>query len=370
MSNSKQSETGAQNQMSPAAMAALEKAFMAMLSSLDGSPAPPQAATTSTSSGGKSATTSKTQTTSKLEVGLLRASDIAFPSGNNYYDHSPNAPFKLDEEELQGYTPPAAVVDWRNRPLSDADVDAFTRRSKMQSKAMPPSNDPRGTPFCIMSFGADNGSSTAVFCDPPTRQLLRAHPLHLAPLHVEPHHSAIPIYVAASPTGLGLFAARRIEAGECIFREPPLLVVTQGLSSGVAMQFDDLIEKAMPPRIRAAFDALTNCWPTEPGGRGARLGKMRTNAMGVFLSTTRSMENPFGACFQLISRANHSCAPNVNFDWEFTTFQGSLVAKKQIEAGEEILLCYVDPKASKRARREEILRKYRFKCTCKKCGPN
>ncbi|KZV94188.1 hypothetical protein EXIGLDRAFT_824424 [Exidia glandulosa HHB12029] len=308
MSSSKQSGTGAHDRMSSFDIAALEMAFMEMLSSLEGSSTPSPPATTT--KGHKSTTDSKPQMTDKLELGLIRASDIAFPSGTDVYDYSPTAPFELDEKELKGFAPPSVV-------------------QTKEGLSIPPGAEPLGDPTCIMSFGVDNGSSAAVFCDPRTRQLLRAHPLHMKPLYVEPHHSVIPVYVAPSPqygNGLGLFAARRIPAGERIFREPPLLVMSQQLNSAIGMEFDDLVEKALPPRTRAAFDSLTNCWPTGPGGHGARLGR-------------------------------------------HVVPKGSLGTYRQIEAGEEISSSYVDVTASKAARREEILRKYRFTCTCVRCGP-
>ncbi|KZV82597.1 SET domain-containing protein [Exidia glandulosa HHB12029] len=376
MSSSQEPGTGALGQMSSSEIAALENAFMEMLSSLEGE----SAAASTTTSKTRNAATSSTPKAPANEVKLgLRASDVAFPSGNNVYDHSPFAPFNLDEKVLKDFVPPQFMtVGLADGAKSLAAIDEFTRRSRIptlrKDNTAPSHDDPdvQSMASCIMGFGAPGESYAVVFCDPLTRQFLRAHPLFQKPLCIEPHYSSIPIYIGSSNVhdngengkGKGLFAARRIAKDEVLFREPPLMIMTPETSPHIAMQFDKITSQTMPARTQAALDALHNCWPGND-----RFGRVRTNMIAVDLPT-RPLDRPFGGCFQLVSRANHSCAPNVSFGWDYRTFQGSLITDRVIEAGEEIFISYCDVHASKAARREEILRKYRFKCTCTRCGPD
>ncbi|KZV89016.1 hypothetical protein EXIGLDRAFT_722058, partial [Exidia glandulosa HHB12029] len=314
----------------------------------------------------------------------LRASDIAFPSGNNIYDHSPSAPFDIDLKVLLDVAPAqttnATLVTDEDEYM--AAHEEYARRSLSQSKIVSVPNDSAFDPnmTCIMGFGAapdENTPHAVAFCDPITRQFLRAHPLFARPLYIEPHYSSIPVYIASSRIhkgesgiGKGLFATRRIIRDEILFREPPLVLMSLEISFHVAMQFDELTSQTMPKRTQEALDALHNCWPGND-----RYGRMRTNMIAVDLPTKLSedgettVDRTLGGCFQLVSRANHSCAANVSFEWDYKTLQGSLIADRVIEPGEEICICYCDPRDTKAVRREEILRKYRFKCTCPRCGP-
>ncbi|KZV94203.1 SET domain-containing protein [Exidia glandulosa HHB12029] len=404
MSSSTQSgaRSGAQDQMSPSDITALEKAFQDMLSSTqvktvsEGSTTTREPAhedseefdfedeyswldrmTPSESAAFERAALETLFTAEGLPVPaefrylLTSESDIAFPSGNDVYDHSLTARFSLDETELKNPAAPKDFFDIQNlnRAISPADAE----RSDVQKRFRNPSDAPDPNAACIMGFGADNGAHVGVVCDPRTRQFLRAHPLFRKPLCIEPHYSAIPVYIAPSgvhaDAGQGLFAACRITVKERLFREPPLLISPARISGHIALQFDTfVVDRVVPPRVRAAYDALHNCWPASNNAEH-RFGIVRTNSIALNFPT-RTREDPLTGCFQLLSRANHSCMPNVVFEWDYKTFQGSLIAVRPIEAGEEIFLSYTDISARKAVRRETLQRMYRFKCTCLKCGPN
>jgi len=77
--------------------------------------------------------------------------------------------------------------------------------------------------------------------------------------------------------------------------------------------------------------------------------------------------HPIGVgLYQISSYLSHSCDPNVKF-----TFNGnriSLVALKDLKAGEELLVSFVDYKGvGVKARRRVLKEKYRFHCKCSKC---
>eukprot|EP00934_Nitzschia_sp_Nitz4_P001235 Nitzschia sp. Nitz4//scaffold140_size61219//20334//21095//NITZ4_006437-RA/size61219-processed-gene-0.3-mRNA-1//1//CDS//3329536218//1235//frame0 len=79
------------------------------------------------------------------------------------------------------------------------------------------------------------------------------------------------------------------------------------------------------------------------------------------------------AIFPLTARCNHSCEPNAEVrSQEFIDHHMDLVAKRDLEKGEEILISYigVGPNVGKKSthqRQRELQRKYLFLCDCPKC---
>jgi len=71
-----------------------------------------------------------------------------------------------------------------------------------------------------------------------------------------------------------------------------------------------------------------------------------------------------GAAFDSVTAViNHSCEPNA-----FVFFQGNQLrvrSLKKIAAGQEIIVCYIDPTLHMGARRELLQRKHFFECQCK-----
>lgn len=86
--------------------------------------------------------------------------------------------------------------------------------------------------------------------------------------------------------------------------------------------------------------------------------------IGGFLNSEGS------ALYALQSACNHSCDPNALPTFPHSNFQLTMVAIKDIEPGEEILISYLDECALERSRhsRHKILREnYLFTCYCSKC---
>lgn len=75
--------------------------------------------------------------------------------------------------------------------------------------------------------------------------------------------------------------------------------------------------------------------------------------------------------FVLTAHLNHSCEPNAMVvSQEFVDAHVDLVAKRDILAGEEILISYiqgVENQKSTHQRRRELEAKYLFTCGCRKC---
>jgi len=99
-------------------------------------------------------------------------------------------------------------------------------------------------------------------------------------------------------------------------------------------------------------------------------GVLHSNAFGGTSGGTRT-----SVMFEIISRANHSCAPNIDMQTDATRgHRASVTALRDIEAGEDLLLSYIGSVGSARMerpveeRRAELRRKYRFHCGCERCG--
>ncbi|GLH16614.1 hypothetical protein R5R35_003652 [Gryllus longicercus] len=86
--------------------------------------------------------------------------------------------------------------------------------------------------------------------------------------------------------------------------------------------------------------------------------------MGSFLN------NEGSALYALQSACNHSCEPNAAPNFPYSNFQLVMCAVRDIAAGEEICVSYLDDCALGRSRhsRHKILREnYLFTCHCSKC---
>ena len=77
-----------------------------------------------------------------------------------------------------------------------------------------------------------------------------------------------------------------------------------------------------------------------------------------------------GGIYTLHSHLNHSCDPNVSvrhLDQRSSLSRISVLTKRAIKPGEELLITYVNPKMGYKARREE-LRAWGFgRCRCERC---
>merc|ERR1712007_414226 len=72
--------------------------------------------------------------------------------------------------------------------------------------------------------------------------------------------------------------------------------------------------------------------------------------------------------FARLSAVNHSCEPNAE-----VLYVGSstliLVARRQIAAGEEICISYIDHEEEDADERQRDLQSYGFRCDCRRCRP-
>jgi len=177
--------------------------------------------------------------------------------------------------------------------------------------------------------------------------------------------SVVPVDIPGK--GVGLRATRDIPRGEYFLLERPLLTCSVGtLTAAIVTNFDMLIGKSMTPEHQVAYYKLHNCKSKE-AGMVESLSIMRTNGLESHWPSDLDDE-PQHTVFDMLSRANHSCVPNADYDWNFKFFLGALRSIHPIKNGDEVTITYTarmcEPAAERKA---ELLRKYAFTCTCPVC---
>ena len=72
--------------------------------------------------------------------------------------------------------------------------------------------------------------------------------------------------------------------------------------------------------------------------------------------------------YRVASYLMHSCEPNVKLVFSEHSHRASVVATRDITAGDELLVGYINSEArSTDQRRLELFTKYRYQCTCSRC---
>lgn len=153
--------------------------------------------------------------------------------------------------------------------------------------------------------------------------------------------------------GLGMLATKKFSRGEQVFSEKPLIRTTRAANNRMAFEQYDMLGKLDQEKIQA----LANIQPE----KAQPLGAIWTNAIAL-----RGTEEEIGL-FAMASRMNHSCRPNTNNVWDPKAEQMTVVAVRDIEAGEEITSNYIEGFARRDDRRRHLWHLLRFQCCCELC---
>ncbi|DBA70576.1 TPA: hypothetical protein ACH3X2_011966 [Trebouxia sp. C0005] len=73
------------------------------------------------------------------------------------------------------------------------------------------------------------------------------------------------------------------------------------------------------------------------------------------------------AVYLLASLFNHSCSPNVDIVYPMNNSTAHFVAARDIAAGEQLCISYIDASMSVRARQRQLDWGYGFRCSCEAC---
>ncbi|CAO3568608.1 unnamed protein product [Mortierella alpina] len=153
--------------------------------------------------------------------------------------------------------------------------------------------------------------------------------------------------------GKGMFATRDIKRGTCVISESPLVFV------GPNMLKNFQAVNALSKKNKKYFFALHNVYAEKELPK--ELGIIKTNALPL------GKDSVDGAVYRVISRINHSCAPNVMHSWNSSTQKEYVYATEDIEAGCEILTCYFSPLMTRADRLRRLQQSFRFECRCRLC---
>ncbi|KAG0274581.1 hypothetical protein BGZ96_004191 [Linnemannia gamsii] len=155
--------------------------------------------------------------------------------------------------------------------------------------------------------------------------------------------------------GRGMFATQDIKRGTCVISESPLVFV----GSNILKNLQAI--NALSKKNKKSFFALSNIYTDDELPQ--EIGIIKTNALPLGKES-----NEAAAVYRVISRINHSCAPNVQHSWNSITQMEYIYAIKDITAGSEILTTYVAPLTTREARQKTLKKSFRFTCQCRFCA--
>nr|POE53544.1 set domain-containing protein 5 [Quercus suber] len=156
--------------------------------------------------------------------------------------------------------------------------------------------------------------------------------------------------------GLGLVACLDIAKGSRIVEEAPLLVA-KSMSPEALEPILGAKLKSLSKEEQRRYLSLYNNHP----GKHPFSGIMRTNALPCGSGST------IGAVYTTICRINHSCVANCHNNWNDARRLETIHAVRNIQAGEEITICYSKGGRSE-DRQTELKQAFGFDCTCATCA--
>ena len=177
-------------------------------------------------------------------------------------------------------------------------------------------------------------------------------------------------------SGVGLYAARKIHAGERLLAEVPLAVwrVASDASNHEKLKSFEANVASLPPS--AIEQILHHSCSPKYGKQQRLLGTWQTNGLPINYesdiapgTTNRElMSKKEAAVFPTICRLNHSCQPNCHHSWNGRIGKETVHAIVDIAAGEALTICYLAPRGLERQhRRAKLLEEHGFECRCCKC---
>ncbi|KAL0568629.1 hypothetical protein V5O48_013348, partial [Marasmius crinis-equi] len=186
--------------------------------------------------------------------------------------------------------------------------------------------------------------------------------------------------VGPSPLGgTGLFATVNLKPGDLVLNERAMMIKSRAyyrsaIEGNMSMEeYKKSTFEGAEREIKTIFGRMTKekqeafmtLWNShEHDGSGPLIGRLRTNAFGVELEDGGIA---YAGLFDIASRVNHSCCPNLGRTFNKTTFAMELRTARHVKKGEELLTCYVgDPDGLTHARRQELA-SYQFDCRCPSC---
>lgn len=166
--------------------------------------------------------------------------------------------------------------------------------------------------------------------------------------------------------GLGIFAVQNIPCGTRIIAEAGLLRINRD-----TLKVPDIINafKRLSPSQKKLYlelheyacDAFRRATEQEVNQDWEEIPKLHRRVLGIWVA------NCFDDVFLLGSRINHSCTPNVHFAYNSALEKETFHAIRDIRAGEEVTIMYINGTNRTRGQRQDELKKWGFQCNCPTC---
>ncbi|KAH8995418.1 hypothetical protein EDB92DRAFT_1846833 [Lactarius akahatsu] len=252
---------------------------------------------------------------------------------------TPLAPIRPPPVSVADSAPPTTLT-----PIPNGHVGCCER-----AKTLPP---PQPVIFQVPSKASQpDGTITTCITIPEAREKL----LSKGPYPAIDAQEGCRIRVVDVPgKGKGCVSTGAIPRGALIIRERPLVIAPTVMA--FPGNFDRIVAHAMSADARAALLSLNNCYEDKI------IGVLRTNNWGI--GALPGHDAPYGGTGAIISRINHSCAPNALFRWNEEMFAAEVRALRPIRRGEEVTMCYVPELEGYASRQERLRDAYGFTCTC------
>ncbi|PPJ57129.1 hypothetical protein CBER1_10469 [Cercospora berteroae] len=277
--------------------------------------------------------------------------------------------FFLDRPEKQDDSSP---------PTDSTSSDASNQMSAAtKDSETSVSNGPASTPTTRSSTPASGAPDRATSKG-------NASPLKADAPDFVPRTAVQPLFElrASEGKGLGVFACRHIPRGTRIICEKPLLEIAQG---NLDLAYHEYLR--LSPTKKAAFDALHSFLPphldAEHAARVCALHRQIREAdleqhlsehvrvISIFACNTFILANGNLGAFEVSSRLNHSCVPNVHHTNNPVLGKQTVQAVRDIKPGEELQVNYLGAGAGyemQHIRLPKLHDLYGFHCTCAACS--
>jgi hypothetical protein len=170
-----------------------------------------------------------------------------------------------------------------------------------------------------------------------------------------------------SSAGLGVFAIARIPRSTRILSTQLLLALDGGEDPNEILRAVSKLseaDKAQYLELHPFGSQMRKDNVTKRMGRHwQHLQEWERNAIGVYDANSFEV-----GVYYLPSRINHSCIPNVHYEYNPAIQRGTFHAVRDIERGEELLISYINGGSRTKRWREPKLDLWGFKCQCAACA--
>ncbi|KAI1854736.1 hypothetical protein JX265_002373 [Neoarthrinium moseri] len=178
--------------------------------------------------------------------------------------------------------------------------------------------------------------------------------------------------------GMGLIATQNLEMGDHIMSTSASVMIDYSVFYEVTeaqlLEMQAAAVENLPKRHRTAFLNLSTHDHAE--NYQTQVSKViLTNAFdiqdtGLVTKKNDDEEENFYTVFPEISRMNHDCRPNADYQFDPETYTQHVHAVRRIAAGEEITISYIDPIQTQKDRLNRLNNSWHFPCSCSACTQN